>query len=46
MKGKKIDREQFFKAMETYYKMMGWDPETGIPNRGKLAELDLDWLSS
>lgn len=34
------------KAMETYYEMMGWDPETGVPGRGKLAELDLDWLSS
>jgi len=31
--------------METYYEMMGWDPETGIPKRGTLSELDLDWLS-
>ena len=44
LKGKKIDREQFSKALETYYEMMGWDPETGVPKRGKLAELDLDWL--
>jgi len=45
LKGKKIDREQFSKALETYYEMMGWDPETGVPKRGKLAELDLDWLT-
>jgi aldehyde:ferredoxin oxidoreductase len=44
LKGKRIDREQFSKALETYYEMMGWDPETGVPKRGKLAELDLDWL--
>jgi len=45
LKGKKIDKEQFSKAIETYYEMMGWDPETGVPKRGKLAELDLDWLT-
>ncbi len=44
LKGKKIDREQFSKALEIYYEMMGWDPETGVPKRTKLAELDLDWL--
>jgi len=45
LKGKKIDRQQFSKAIETYYEMMGWDPETGIPKKEKLAELDLDWLT-
>lgn len=45
LKGKRIDREQFSKALETYYEMMGWDPETGVPKRGKLSELDLDWLT-
>ncbi len=45
LKGKKIDREQFSKAIETYYQMMGWDSETGVPKKEKLAELDLDWLT-
>ena len=45
LKGKKIDKEQFLKAIETYYQMMGWDPETGVPKKEKLAELDLDWLT-
>jgi len=45
LKGKKIDKEKFSKALETYYEMMGWDTETGVPKRGKLAELDLDWLT-
>jgi aldehyde:ferredoxin oxidoreductase len=44
LKGKKIDKEQFSAAIETYYKMMGWDPKTGTPQKEKLAELDLDWL--
>jgi aldehyde:ferredoxin oxidoreductase len=45
LKGKKIDKEQFSKAIETYYQMMGWDPETGVPQKEKLAELGLDWLT-
>jgi aldehyde:ferredoxin oxidoreductase len=45
LKGKNIDREEFLKALETYYEMMGWNPETGVPTTAKLAELDLDWLS-
>jgi len=44
LKGKMIDKEEFSAAIETYYKMMGWDPETGTPQKEKLAELDLDWL--
>jgi aldehyde:ferredoxin oxidoreductase len=45
LKGKKIDKEQFSKTIETYYQMMGWDSETGVPKKEKLAELDLDWLT-
>jgi len=41
LKGKKIDKEQFSKQIETYYEMMGWDPETGVPKRAKLSELTL-----
>ena len=44
-KGKRIDREQFSKSLETYYEIMGWDPETGVPKRAKLSELDLGWLT-
>jgi len=43
LKGKRIDREQFSKASEPYYEMMGWDPETGVPKRAKLSELDPGW---
>jgi aldehyde:ferredoxin oxidoreductase len=29
-----------------YYGAMGWDPNKGVPTRGKLAELDLFWLDA
>jgi aldehyde:ferredoxin oxidoreductase len=45
LKGKKIDREEFARALEAYYEMLGWDTESGVPKKGKLAELDLDWLT-
>jgi aldehyde:ferredoxin oxidoreductase len=45
LKGKRIDREEFSRAIEIYYEMMGWDTETGVPKKTKLSELDLDWLS-
>jgi aldehyde:ferredoxin oxidoreductase len=42
--GQKIDREQFSKAVKSYYRMMGWD-EDGTPSVEKLEELDLAWLT-
>jgi aldehyde:ferredoxin oxidoreductase len=32
--------------IQDYWKMMGWDPETGIPNEETLASLELPILSS
>jgi aldehyde:ferredoxin oxidoreductase len=46
MKGEKLDRERFRVALETYYQMAGWDPQTGAPTKAKLAELDLEWAAS
>lgn len=46
LRGTKIDKTLFSEAVETYYEMMGWDKQTGVPKKGKLAEMDLDWLSS
>jgi len=43
LKGKKIDRQEFQKALKTYYSMMGWD-ENGVPLDSKLEELELGWL--
>ncbi len=36
-----INKEQFEKAREMRYGMMGWDPETGRPLPERLYELDL-----
>jgi aldehyde:ferredoxin oxidoreductase len=43
--GVKLDREQFGKALDTYYEMMGWDIETGIPREAKLHQLNIADLS-
>jgi len=38
-----IDREELREAMHTYYGMMGWERETGVPTREKLEELGVGW---
>lgn len=37
-------REDYLEALDLYFSMVGWD-EHGVPTLGKLAELDLSWLS-
>jgi aldehyde:ferredoxin oxidoreductase len=37
-----INREALQKAVQTYYTMMGWNPE-GVPRRETLEELGIDW---
>ena len=46
LKGTSLSREDFDKTLETYYGMMGWDPETGIPTPAKLHEIGLSWTIS
>ncbi|MBW1961425.1 MAG: aldehyde ferredoxin oxidoreductase family protein [Deltaproteobacteria bacterium] len=46
LKGNRLSREDFKKALESYYGMMGWDPDTGIPTPGKLQEVGLGWAVS
>jgi aldehyde:ferredoxin oxidoreductase len=45
LEGVSIDRAEFEAAKRLYYEMAGWDAVTGIPTRGKLAELDLLWAA-
>jgi len=45
-KGIGIDKEQFRKAQEMYYKRAGWDEKTGNPTEETLKKLKLDWLLS
>jgi aldehyde:ferredoxin oxidoreductase len=43
--GQKIfTEEDFYRAIRLLYDIMGVDPETGRPHRGKLIELGLDWV--
>jgi aldehyde:ferredoxin oxidoreductase len=42
---KKLSRQDVQDALRTYYEAMGWDPDTGVPTRGRLAFLGLDWLA-
>ncbi len=43
--GKKIfQARDFKKAVRQYYEMIGCDPKTGRPRRGKLLELGLEWV--
>ncbi len=44
LKDKKIDKEEMRQAIQTYYKMAGWDPERAVPTKEKLQELDLGWV--
>lgn len=42
--GNALPRETFEAARTTFYRMMGWDPETGAPEEWKLEELDVAWV--
>ena len=42
-KGLFIDEQDLKKAIQLYYDMMGWD-SAGKPTRGKLYDLNLEWL--
>jgi aldehyde:ferredoxin oxidoreductase len=41
-----VTPEELQEALTTYYGMMGWDPETGMPTRAKLQELDIEWAGN
>ncbi|MCJ7737604.1 MAG: aldehyde ferredoxin oxidoreductase C-terminal domain-containing protein, partial [Anaerolineae bacterium] len=41
----KIEPADFNQACITFYKMMGWDPETGVPAAWKLQELGVGWVA-
>jgi len=43
--GLAISRQELEKALTIYYKMEGWDGENGVPQREKLAELDIEWVA-
>jgi len=44
-RGRKIDRQAFLRCREEYYRLNGWDPESGNPTPVKLRELGLGWAA-
>jgi aldehyde:ferredoxin oxidoreductase len=38
-----IDREQLRESIHSYYGMLGWDEQTGVPSAAKLHELGVPW---
>ncbi|MFX1575434.1 MAG: aldehyde ferredoxin oxidoreductase family protein [Promethearchaeota archaeon] len=45
-KGTGLNKEDFYRAQEIYYKMARWDIKTGNPTEDTLKRLQLDWLFS
>jgi aldehyde:ferredoxin oxidoreductase len=40
-----VNPKQLMMAKHRYYRMMGWDENTGIPKVGVLEELDIPWVA-
>jgi aldehyde:ferredoxin oxidoreductase len=40
-----LDYDEWQQSLETYYKMSGWDIETGQPTRTKLEALGIAWVA-
>jgi len=43
--GMALDKDHFEHEKDVYYKLAGWDNESGNPTRSKLVELGLEWLA-
>jgi aldehyde:ferredoxin oxidoreductase len=43
--GQTLDYDRWREAVDTYYRMCGWDVQTGYPTREKLESLGLDWIA-
>ena len=43
--GTRLDPDAHRQAVEDYYAITGWNASTGWPNRGKLMDLGLEWMS-
>ncbi|MHB1131175.1 MAG: aldehyde ferredoxin oxidoreductase family protein [Chloroflexota bacterium] len=43
--GQALDHDSFRKAQQSYYRLLGWDAETGVPTYDKLAELGVSWAA-
>lgn len=39
-----LDPAALERAKQNYYRLMGWDPQSGVPSAVKLGELGLEWV--
>ena len=44
--GKILDRDKFMSMLKEYYRLRGWDEETGLPRVETLTALGLDDLAA
>jgi aldehyde:ferredoxin oxidoreductase len=44
-KGQRLTQAQLNQMLDEYYKLRGWDIQTGTPSREKLRELELDFVN-
>jgi aldehyde:ferredoxin oxidoreductase len=44
LKGRSLSRHEFEQELTWYYQIRGWDIETGLPLRSKLADLEIGWV--
>jgi aldehyde:ferredoxin oxidoreductase len=45
IQGVEVPKQEIEQAIQLYYEMRGWDPESGAPTAAKLHELGLSWLA-
>jgi aldehyde:ferredoxin oxidoreductase len=43
---KPVDPEVLDENLSTFYGMMGWDEQSGVPKLAKLQELDIEWVAN
>jgi aldehyde:ferredoxin oxidoreductase len=45
LKGRVASREDTDRLLDEYYELRGWERKKGVPTRGKLVELGLDYVA-
>jgi len=43
--GVAVDEAEFLAALDEYYRLAGWDVETGVPRRSTLEALGIGWIA-
>lgn len=42
--GRSVNRDEFIRLKSQYYRLSGWDPDTGHPTELKIKELGIEWV--